>query len=154
MISKVETLVAARGHKCIFVPKHHSELNLNECVWGHAKQYTRSHCDYTFAGLEQTIEPALDIVLTSGRLGNMQGGIGKVLQLVQNLRMPWKKIHVSLVYFRNHEIFSWSCDISLSSQKRKTPHIFYADETSKIGFTAAQQKNSRITSRKKLQLKS
>ena len=58
--TKVETLVAGRGHRCIFIPKYHCELNPIERVWGHAKQYTRSHCDYTFAGLERTIDPALD----------------------------------------------------------------------------------------------
>ena len=60
--TKVETMIAARGHRCIFIPKYHCELNPIERVWGHAKQYTRSHCDYTFAGLERTIEPALDTV--------------------------------------------------------------------------------------------
>ena len=37
--TKVETMVAARGHRCIFIPKYHCELNPIECVWGHAKQY-------------------------------------------------------------------------------------------------------------------
>ena len=60
--TKVETMIAARGHRCIFIPKYHCELNPIERVWGHAKHYTRSHCDYTFAGLERTIEPALDTV--------------------------------------------------------------------------------------------
>ena len=35
---------------------------LIERVWGKAKQYTRSHCDYSFAGLEKTIHPALNSV--------------------------------------------------------------------------------------------
>ena len=41
--TKVETMVAARSHRCIFIPKYHCELNPIERVWGHAKQYTRSH---------------------------------------------------------------------------------------------------------------
>jgi hypothetical protein len=52
--TKVEAMIAARGHRCIFIPKYHCELNPIERVWGHAKQYTRKHCDYTFAGLENT----------------------------------------------------------------------------------------------------
>lgn len=39
-----------------------TELNPNERVSGRAKQYTRQHCDYTFAGLEKTIGPAWDSV--------------------------------------------------------------------------------------------
>ena len=40
----------------------HCELNPIERVWGEAKRYTRLHCDYTFAGLERTIVPALESV--------------------------------------------------------------------------------------------
>lgn len=39
-------------------------LNPIERVWGHAKQYTRCHCDYTLLGLEKNIRPALDSVST------------------------------------------------------------------------------------------
>ena len=62
--TKVETYISAKGHRCIFIPKYHCELNPIERVWGHAKRYTRSHCDYSFAGLERTIEPALETVST------------------------------------------------------------------------------------------
>ena len=60
--TKVETLITDRGHRCIFKPKYHYELNPIERVWGHAKQYTRKHCDYTISGLKKTIGPALDSV--------------------------------------------------------------------------------------------
>lgn len=60
--TKVVTMVSAHGHRCIFIPKFHCELNPIECVLRHVMQYTRSHCDYIFAVLEPTIEPALDTV--------------------------------------------------------------------------------------------
>ena len=44
---KVEELILNKGHRAI--PKFHCELNLIERVWCHAKQYTRSHCDYSFS---------------------------------------------------------------------------------------------------------
>ena len=59
--TKVEATISAQGHRCVFIPKYHCELNPIERVWGHAKQYTRRHYDYTFAGLEKTIDPALDV---------------------------------------------------------------------------------------------
>ena len=40
----------------------HCELNLIERVWGQSKKYTRANCDYSFKGLEETIESALDSV--------------------------------------------------------------------------------------------
>ena len=46
----------------IYLPKFHCELNPIERVWGEAKHYTRSHYDYTFAGLERTIVPAIESV--------------------------------------------------------------------------------------------
>ena len=52
--TKVKATISARGHRCVFIPKYHCELNPIERVWG--------HCDYTFAGLENTIDPALDNV--------------------------------------------------------------------------------------------
>ena len=33
--------MAVKGHRCYYI-----------LVWGAAKQYTRSHCDYSFPGLE------------------------------------------------------------------------------------------------------
>lgn len=66
--TKVEKYITAKGHRCIFtcifIPKYHCELSPIEWVWGHAKIFTRSHCDYSFAGLERTIEPVLETVST------------------------------------------------------------------------------------------
>ena len=51
-----------RGHRVMFIPKFHCKINPIECVWYHAKRYTRAHCDYSFAGLEKIIDIALDSV--------------------------------------------------------------------------------------------
>ena len=48
----VEYLLQSKGHRALFLPKFHCELNPIERVWGEAKRYTRSHCDYSFPGLE------------------------------------------------------------------------------------------------------
>ena len=55
-------MVMNRGYRAIFIPKFHCELNPIEACWGQAKRYTRSHCDYSFLGLEKTINPALNSV--------------------------------------------------------------------------------------------
>ena len=62
--TKVETYIQAKGHRCLFLPKYHCELNPIERVWGHAKRHTRENCDYTFHGLERTISPALEAAST------------------------------------------------------------------------------------------
>ena len=58
----LEHVIKSKGHYCVYIPKFHCELNPIERVWGKAKQYTRSHCDYSFVGLEKTIHPAMDSV--------------------------------------------------------------------------------------------
>ena len=58
----LEHVIKSKGHHCVYIPKFHCELNPIERVWGKAKQYTRSHCDYSFPGLEKTIHPGLDSV--------------------------------------------------------------------------------------------
>ena len=60
--TRVEELILSKGHRVMFIPKFHCEINPIERVWCRSKQYTRAHCDYTFPGLEQTIELALDSV--------------------------------------------------------------------------------------------
>lgn len=60
--TKVEHMVSNRGYRAIFIPKFHCELNPIEACWGHAKRYSRSHCDYSFPGLEKTVNPALNSV--------------------------------------------------------------------------------------------
>lgn len=58
----LEHFVQEKTHRAIYLPKFHCELNPIERVWGEAKCFTRSHCDYSFAGLERTIVPALESV--------------------------------------------------------------------------------------------
>ena len=60
--TRVEETILNRGHRVMFIPKFHCELNPIERVWCHAKTYTRTHCDYTFLGVEKIIETALDLV--------------------------------------------------------------------------------------------
>ena len=60
--TKVETLLFNNGYKGYFIPKFHCELNPIERVWAQSKKYTRANCDYSFKGLEETIEPALESV--------------------------------------------------------------------------------------------
>ena len=52
----------ARGHKVLFYPKFHCELNFIERYWSSTKRYTRDHCDYTFSGLQQTLPAAFESV--------------------------------------------------------------------------------------------
>ena len=60
--SQVEKELARFGHRVLFLPKYHPELNPIERVWGRVKVYTRDHCDYTFTGLQNTIVPAFNSV--------------------------------------------------------------------------------------------
>ena len=53
-------MILNTGHRVMFIVKFHCELNPIVRVWCHAKQYTSTHCDYTFAGLEKTIDEALN----------------------------------------------------------------------------------------------
>ena len=48
-----------QGHKCIFYPKFHCELNYIEYFWGAAKRYCRLNCDHTYEGLKRTVPEAL-----------------------------------------------------------------------------------------------
>ena len=50
-VSAVQEVIEAAGHKCIFLPKFHPELNFIERFWGHCKRWLRKHCLYTMKGL-------------------------------------------------------------------------------------------------------
>ena len=60
--SALHNLVEGRGHMVMFLPKFHCELNGIERVWGHAKRYTRAHCDYRFDSLRRTVPEALNSI--------------------------------------------------------------------------------------------
>ena len=60
--TKVETLLLDNGYKAYFISKFHCELNPIERVWAQSKKYSRVNCDYSFKGLEETVEPALESV--------------------------------------------------------------------------------------------
>ena len=55
--TKVETLLIDNGYKAYFIPKFHFELNPIERVWAQSKKYSRANSDYSFKGLEETVEP-------------------------------------------------------------------------------------------------
>jgi transposase len=58
----IQETIEAKGHKIIFYPKFHCELNYIEMYWGAAKRYARNNCDYTWKGLQQIVLVALDSV--------------------------------------------------------------------------------------------
>ena len=60
--SLLEEIVEQAGHKIIFYPKYHCELNFIESFWGSAKQYARQNCNYSWTGLNQIVPDALDSV--------------------------------------------------------------------------------------------
>jgi len=55
----VERLLMDNVFRGYFIPEFHCEM---ERVWAESKRYTREHCNYTFQGLEHTIEPSLDSI--------------------------------------------------------------------------------------------
>src|SRR6266545_5960693 len=58
----IEELIEKAGHKCIFYPKFHCELNFIERYWGATKKFTRENCDYSWAGLQNTVPLDLDSI--------------------------------------------------------------------------------------------
>ena len=58
-MSRLQEEIDARGHKVIFYPKFHCELNPMEPYWCKAKWYTREYSDYSLEGFRQTVPEAL-----------------------------------------------------------------------------------------------
>jgi len=55
-------VVENKGHKIIYYPKYHCELNYIEMVWAYLKAYVRRHCTYSFRNLVDLIPVALDSI--------------------------------------------------------------------------------------------
>ncbi|CAG8780141.1 2667_t:CDS:2 [Cetraspora pellucida] len=58
----IQQEIEKHGHKVIFYPKFHPELNYIETYWGAAKRHARENCDYTWKGLQENVPIALDSV--------------------------------------------------------------------------------------------
>ncbi len=58
----IKEIIENWGHKVIFYPKFHCELNFIKMFWDAAKRYTRNNCDYSFKSLERTVPEALNYV--------------------------------------------------------------------------------------------
>jgi len=56
----LQEVIENLGHKTIFYPKFHPELNLIEMCWGSAKRYAQNNCEYTWIGLQRNVPIALD----------------------------------------------------------------------------------------------
>jgi hypothetical protein len=57
--SILEETIKSAGHRCMFYPKFHPELNYIEYFWASTKHYTRNHCSYNFETLKKTVPVAL-----------------------------------------------------------------------------------------------
>ena len=58
----LQEVIEEKGHKVIFYPKFHCELNYIEMYWGATKRYARTHCNYSWKGLRHIVPEALDSV--------------------------------------------------------------------------------------------
>lgn len=58
----IREIVEQLGHKCLFLPKFHCELNIIEFFWGAAKRYTRENCQYKWDELVKIVPEALEQV--------------------------------------------------------------------------------------------
>jgi hypothetical protein len=47
----IQEIIKKRGHKVIFYPKFHPELNFIKMYWRVFKKYSRKNCDYSWTGL-------------------------------------------------------------------------------------------------------
>ncbi|RGB33345.1 hypothetical protein C1646_761801 [Rhizophagus diaphanus] len=51
----IQEIIEVKGHKVIFYPKFHCELNYIEMYWGAAKWYARQQCNYSWMGLQRVV---------------------------------------------------------------------------------------------------
>lgn len=97
----IEHLMKGHGFYCFFIPKFHCELNPIERVWGEAKRYTRAHCDYSFAGLEKTINPALDSVSTD-LIRKFFRKVREYMQAYQEGFQGGAEVEIALKRYKSH----------------------------------------------------
>jgi hypothetical protein len=62
--SAIETLIEGRGHKCLFLPKFHCELNPIEMYWGYAKAQFRQVKKTSFEHAKKEVVKALNACST------------------------------------------------------------------------------------------
>jgi len=60
--TRVEILLHSNGFKGYFISKFCCELNPIKWVWALSKKFTRANCDYSFHGLENTLDQSLDTI--------------------------------------------------------------------------------------------
>ena len=58
----LQTVVEARGHVQVFLPKFHCELNFIEMIWGYTKAALRKRCKYSFEDLKLNLPLQLESV--------------------------------------------------------------------------------------------
>jgi hypothetical protein len=51
------------GHKILFFPKFHCELNFIEMVWGYIKRKLRQECKFSFDVLKERVPIVLDTLI-------------------------------------------------------------------------------------------
>ena len=56
----VEELIINAGHKVIFLPKYHPELNFIERFWAYVKGWLRKNCKYNMKGLWENFDKVFD----------------------------------------------------------------------------------------------
>lgn len=59
---KLQHFMESKGHKVIFLPKYHPELNPIERVWAQSKRFTKAYCKYNLPSPRNTIPQGLDSV--------------------------------------------------------------------------------------------
>ena len=83
------------GHKVMYYPKFHCELNHIEYFWCDGKSWTQRHCKYSFDGLREDVPKALNQVKHSTILGHYNSCLKKMdlyRKKVQYGTGEWKKL--------------------------------------------------------------
>ncbi|TFK57758.1 hypothetical protein BDN72DRAFT_782883 [Pluteus cervinus] len=60
----LQIVIEQAGHKCVFLPKFHCELNPIELVWAQVKHYFRERADGTFPTAKKLAIESLNSVST------------------------------------------------------------------------------------------